>query len=293
MSAAPDALTAIDPDAEIVFYRNVLGCLETAGVDVLVGGAYALAVHTGVERDTKDLDLFLRHGDYARAARILAAAGYDTELTFPHWLGKVQSGPWFVDLIFNSGNGATSVDDAWFEHAAAAEVLGVHAKIVPVEEMIWSKAFLMERERYDGADVAHLLQAAAGTLDWRRLLDRFGAHWRVLLSHLVLFGFIYPGNRSDIPAWLMDALLDRLREETDAPPAGGRLCRGTLLSREQYLHDVHEQSYTDGRRWPFGTMSAEDVAAWTDAIAESKADARDQVAGTPTSGPDRLSPAPR
>ena len=53
----------------------------------------------------------------------------------------------------------------------------------------------MERERYDGADIAHLLRARADQLAWRRLLRRFGPHWRVLLGHLVLFGFVYPGER--------------------------------------------------------------------------------------------------
>ena len=33
--------------------------------------------------------------------------------------------------------------------------------LIPAEEMIWSKAFIMERERYDGADVAHILRACA------------------------------------------------------------------------------------------------------------------------------------
>ena len=50
----------------------------------------------------------------------------------------------------------------------------------------------MERERYDGADVAHIILAYGDRMDWRRLIDRFGRYWRVLLSHLVLYGFIYP-----------------------------------------------------------------------------------------------------
>jgi hypothetical protein len=262
-----------DVDPESSFYRDVLRVLHAAGVAVLVGGAYALAAYTGIERRTKDLDLFLRRADYERAARALGAAGYDSELKFPHWLGKVHAGPYFVDLIFDSGNGLTHVDDAWFEHAVDADVLGVNARIVPVEEMIWSKSFLMERERYDGADVAHLLQACADRLDWSRLLERMGPNWRVLLSHLVLFGFVYPAERARIPAWVMNQLLDRLRDEISAPAPSVDVCRGTLVSREQYLHDVQREGYTDGRLPPSGTMSAEDIAAWTDAIAESRTEA--------------------
>jgi hypothetical protein len=260
--------TAADPEA--AFYRNVLRALDASGVPVLVGGAYALGAYTGIERCTKDLDLFLRRGDYDRAVAALDSMGYATELKFSHWLGKAHGGDSFVDLIFDSGNGLTRVDDAWFEHAVDADVLGVSVKIVPVEEMIWSKSFLMERERYDGADVAHLLHECAATLDWRRLLDRFGPNWRVLLTHLVMFGFVYPAARTRIPAWVMELLVDRLREEVRTRATRDDVCRGTLVSREQYLHDVQRQGYVDGRLPPSGTMRAADIEAWTQALEESK-----------------------
>ena len=273
MSTVPSELTGSHLDPESTFYRRVLQALSESGVPVLVGGAYALAIYTGIERRTKDFDLFLRDADYDRAAQVLAAAGYVVELKFPHWLGKAHAGSSCVDLIFNSGNGLTRVDDAWFERAIDADVLGVSVKIVPIEEMIWSKSFIMERERYDGADVAHLLRACADALDWSRLLHRMGPNWRVLLSHLVLFGFIYPGERAQVPAWVMDRLLDRLRDEIQAPAPSGDLCRGTLVSREQYLHDVQRDGYIDARLSPSGTMSAADIATWTDAIDEQATDA--------------------
>lgn len=248
------------------FYRNVLETLNAERVPFLVGGAFAFACFTGIQRNTKDLDLFIRRDDYERVEHALRHTGYSTDLTFPHWLAKVHCGAAFVDLIFNSGNGVSPVDDGWFEHAPAAQVLGVPVLISPVEEALWSKAFIMERERYDGADVAHLLRAYGEKLDWERLLRRFGAHWRVLLSHLVLFGFIYPGERALVPAWLMDVLMERLRRETTRPPPQTELCAGTLLSREQYLHDVERDGLTDARVTPLSTMTPEDVVDWTNAI---------------------------
>jgi hypothetical protein len=139
-------------------------------------------------------------------------------------------------------------------------------KLAPAEESLWTKAFIMEGERYDGADVAHLLHACALRFDWHRLLRRFEPHWRVLLSHLVLFGFIYPGERSLIPRWLMDDLTERLRAETHDPPPHTVECAGTLLSREQYLPDLSEHGYDDPRLSPQSTMSPADVAQWTTAI---------------------------
>ncbi len=119
MSITPNASrcdeprTAPDPAedaAAISFYRGVMQTLDAGGVPFLVGGAFALAHFTGIERETKDLDLFIRRRDYERVAQLLTAQGHTTELAFPHWLAKVYCGKHFIDLIFNSGNGVSPVD---------------------------------------------------------------------------------------------------------------------------------------------------------------------------------------
>jgi len=45
-----------------------------------------------------------------------------------------------------------------------------------------------------------------------------------------------------------------------------RVCCGTLLSRAQYLVDVQERGYRDGRLHSQSHMGAEDIAHWTAAI---------------------------
>ena len=103
-------------------------------------------------------------------------------------------------------------------------------RLSPAEEMIWSKAFIQERERFDGADVLHLLRETGPSLDWPRLLMRFGDHWRVLLSHLILFGFVYPDKRQNVPAWVMDELIAAAEREP-AEPAERRLLRHAAVAR--------------------------------------------------------------
>jgi hypothetical protein len=268
---APSLEEEVQPDTA-AFYRRALQLLTDADVPFLVGGAFAHACFTGIRRATKDLDLFIRREDYERVAALAQAEGWRSELPYPHWLAKVYAGEDFIDLIFNSGNGLTPVDHRWFRNNAIADVLGVPVHIANVEDSILSKAFIMERERYDGADIAHLLQAAAERLDWAGLLERFGPHWRVLLAHLTLFGYVYPGERQRVPAWVMDTLMARLVAETrKAPGEDPHLCAGTFISREQYLYDVEQLGYTDGRLTAASTMSAEDVANWTRAIPSRQA----------------------
>jgi hypothetical protein len=248
------------------FYAHTLAILEQAGVPFLVVGAYALHRYTGISRFTKDLDIFTLPSDRDRILDLLDAAGYRTEIRFAHWLAKVCHDDAFVDVIYSSGNGVAQVDERWFEHAVADVVLGSAVQLVPPEEMIWSKSFIMERERYDKADVAHLIRALAEKLDWYRLVDRFGPNWRVLLVHLVLFGFIYPGERARVPGSIIDGLIARAEAEVCTPSKDERICRGTFLSREQFLVDLERWGYRDARLRPMGAMTREDAARWTAAI---------------------------
>jgi hypothetical protein len=262
------ALTSVDPKLSpetAAFYREAMHVLSAAGLPFLCGGSYALHYYAGIQRHTKDFDIFIRPDDCRRALDTLAAIGTHTELTFPHWLGKAFRGDEFIDLIYSSGNSLAPVDEEWFAHAVSGEVLGVHVKLVPPEEMIWQKAYIQERERYDGADIAHLIRARGRQLDWSRLLSRFGPSWRVLLAQLVLFGFIYPSERDCVPPWVMNDLMVRLQEEGEGGAPQERVCRGTLLSREQYLIDIERWGYADPRE---STMSHADLDRWTRAILE-------------------------
>ena len=189
-----------------LLHRRAAASCRRPNIPFLVGGAFAFSHYSRVPRDTKDIDVFVKPDDCPRVLDAFEQLGYETEVPFPHWLGKIHDGEHFMDVIFSSGNGVARVDDLWFEHAPQTNVLGVIVRLSPVEEMIWSKAFIQERERFDGADVLHLLRETGPSLDWPRLLMRFGDYWRVLLSHLILFGFAYPDRRQNIPSWVMDEL---------------------------------------------------------------------------------------
>jgi hypothetical protein len=134
------------------FHRRSVAALHAAEVPFLIGGAYMVEVCGGVSRSTKDFDLYVRPNHVKAALRALARAEYKTELTFPHWLAKGTYEGDMLDLIFRAGNGLCEVNDSWFDRARDDELLGVPVKLCAPEEMIWMKAYIMERERFDGAD---------------------------------------------------------------------------------------------------------------------------------------------
>jgi hypothetical protein len=249
------------------FYRRVMTRLQEARVPFLVGGAYAFARYTGIVRHTKDFDIFVHPRDFDRTLEELKRMGCSVERPFPHWLGKGYWGDDFVDVIFGAGNGIARVDDLWFEHAMDEEVLGIPSRLCPAEEMIWSKAFIQERERFDGADVMHLIRHCAEIIEWERLLRRFDRYWPLLLTYLVMFTFIYPSEKHRIPQPVFEDLLGRLQQQLKAGENGAeRVCQGTLVSRGQYMVDIGQYGFADARLVPRGNMSPEDAIYWTWAI---------------------------
>jgi hypothetical protein len=247
----------------IACYRAVIDLLEANRVPFLLGGAYALHDYTGIPRDTKDFDLMVRPKHVHQVLRICRKAGYQARVEFSHWLAKIIHRSAVIDVIFRAGNGLGSIDDNWFNGATKTEVFGRKVRVAPPEEIIWQKAYIMERERYDGADVAHLIAGFAERIKWNHLLDRFGPDWRVLLSHLILFGFVFPGKRDLIPKDVMNDLLSRLMAELNQPPVNDKTCNGTLLSRIQYHSDIAVDGLIDARTDRRCKINSKELKAWT------------------------------
>src|SRR5438034_5586957 len=256
MHVKPAAPTEPDPPTR-QFYINVMTRLEEAKLPYLVGGGYAMAYYTGIARNTKDLDLFIRASDRDRALDLLKDAGYRTEFFYEFWISKALSGEAFVDILYNSGNGLSPVDDDWFKHSIKHEILGYPTRLVPAEEQLCSKAFVQDRDRFDGTDVAHLLLARADKMDWKRLLRRFQKHERVLFAHLILFGYIFPSEKHNIPDWVMEHLNDVMKREP--AQVDEHVCWGTNVSQKGYGSALREWGFADGRLRPHGPLTTDEV----------------------------------
>lgn len=219
--------------------------LQESGLSFLIGGMFAVITYTGLRRPVKDLDVFCKAGDYPRILAYFRALGYETEVEDERWIAKIRKGEFFIDILFNTAVAVTPVADDWFAGAHTANLYGRDVPLISPTELIWSKALVQDRHRYDGSDIAHVILKQCENVDWRRLLSRMEQYREVLLIHVLNFGFIYPTERRRIPGWLLGELIARVRDQADLPIPQTKICRGRLFSRGDYQIDIMEWGFAD------------------------------------------------
>jgi hypothetical protein len=227
------------PEEQAALFREVLCALEKEKIPYAVSGAFALRQHTGICRFTKDLDLFMTATAALEALPYLRKCGFECEVRDPVWLAKAHKGEFFVDLITGMSNGVFAVDDSWIQRSSPAVIHGVATRVLAPEELVASKIFVARRERFDGADIAHVIFGTYPSFDWDRELELVGEHWEMLLWSLVLFRYVYPGQTHYVPAKVWTELLQRLGNEIARPDPRASF-RGSLVDDNMFAIDVNE-----------------------------------------------------
>jgi len=238
----PPVTTSVPPEIpaeQEALFREVLSVLEKAGLPYAISGAFALQLHTGIFRFTKDLDIFLTAENASRALAELAQHGFSCEVTDPVWLAKAFRDDFFVDLISGMSNAALVVEDSWIKRAHPTVVYGVPSRILAPEELLASKLFVTRRERFDGADIAHVIYGTQGKMDWDRVLELIGEHWEILFWALVLFHYVYPSKTHYVPRSLWKELVTRFTSAISEASPGAQF-RGSLVDENMFAIDVKE-----------------------------------------------------
>jgi hypothetical protein len=237
----------LEPVQEQV-YRLTLQILNQNNVIYAVGAAFARHAYTSIWRYTKDLDIFLPPKELKRAMQALQEGGFETRIIDGHWLAKAYREGYFVDLIFGTGHGQIAVNEDSFHGSSQGEIVGIKTRLIPVEEMIASAAYIAGRNRFDGGDIVHLIRSTRGKLDWQRILNRLGeARGELLLWYLILFDFIYPGHADYLPQELMVELFEQVRHRWEHQSPSEKKFRGSLLDPFSYKVDIEDWGYIDMR----------------------------------------------
>lgn len=226
-------------------YRDALEALlannpeDGPPVPFVVGGAFAIHRHTGIWRSTKDIDFFLEPAMVPLAFERLERAGFETGVEDPVWLAKAWRGEEFVDLITGVGNASLVIDSSWINRGAPEIVLGIPCRVLGAEECLASKTFVAFRERFDGADVVHLIRSCGRRLDWARVLELMGQHWILLYWSLILYAYVYPAHTDIVPEAVWSDLTRRFTEAARHPDKNAPF-RGSLVDPRMFAIDVEE-----------------------------------------------------
>lgn len=158
-----------DEGALLEALDRALPAIRDAEIPFLVMGGIASALH-GRHRWTRDVDLFVRLEDGERALDTLAAAGFETEVAYPHWLSKAHLGEVTVDVITRSTPDIL-LDDEMLARAPELAFKGRVVPLVPPEDLFVMKALATSEDTprywYDALGIV-----GHSELDWDYLIRR-------------------------------------------------------------------------------------------------------------------------
>ena len=99
-------------------------------------------------------------------------------------------------------NQRAQVDQIWFERSASVRVRGESLQVLPKEEFLWCKLYIMQRDHCDWPDLLNLLYAVGVRLDWSHLLWRVEEDTPVLQALLLVYKWLCPKAALKLPAGL-------------------------------------------------------------------------------------------
>ena len=198
-------------------FSDVVQTAESVGIRLLIGGALALSAYTPLQRRTKDIDFYILPEDRDRTVALLHDLGFrDFYSEMPYdreWIYRSIREGVIADIIWSFANKRALVDEHWFHHSLSLPCSGAVLRVVPPEELLWAKLYVLQRDRCDWPDLLNLLYYTGPSLDWERLRNRLGDDRPLLEALKLVFSWMCPGRPAETPGHLVEAAdLPRPRE---------------------------------------------------------------------------------
>lgn len=208
-AARPDApWSPLISDEHWAVFKRGTAALEQAGIRYLLHGAMGLATYAGHWRNTKDVDVVVHATDRERGTEALRRAGfqdYHDQLAYDRsWIFRGANDGMLMDLIWALPNHRVEIDEEWFARSRPVQLRGETFAVVPPEELVRVKLYVMQRERCDWVDVLNVLAGAASEIDWRWLVQRMGRDLPLLHGVLAVFNWLCPERARKLPAWVRE-----------------------------------------------------------------------------------------
>lgn len=220
MSAKPEKAAEISrqypvwectiPDEQWQVYQEAIQATRGKGVQFLLGGAFGLAAYTGRCRNTKDLDFFVLAREKDQAVKALTEAGFEdyfSTLEYDRgWIYRGTRDGVIVDVIWQTPNRRTEVDEQWFERSREIRLRGENLRVIPAEELLAIKVYVMQRDRCDWPDLINLLYAHGASMDWEHVFSRMNGETPLMAGLLQVYNWVAPERARSLPGWVREKL---------------------------------------------------------------------------------------
>jgi hypothetical protein len=225
------------PPEQWAVYKCVLDHALAANIPFALGGGLAVGLYTGTPRNTKDLDIYMRPKDRSRMIKILSRCGlddyFDKKPYDQRWIYRGNRDDVIVDIIWSMANQRAQVDESWLRRGPVIRMFDREFRAIPPEELIWSKLYVLQRDRCDWPDVLNLICATGAYLDWQHLFDRVAEDRPLLKGVLSIFSWVAPQRALLIPRRVWDSL--ELPMPVPAHDPEGRPSRPDLLDTRPWF----------------------------------------------------------
>jgi predicted nucleotidyltransferase len=200
----------IIPDEEWKLHSSVIQKAQERGLRFALGGGLAFSAYSHRLRNTKDLDLFILPQEREAVIEVTREAGYadyyEKEPYDRSWIYRAYRDDVLVDVIWENANHRAEIDEAWLTRGPEIEMLGLSIRLLPPEELIWSKLYIIHRERCDWPDLLNILYRTGPKLDWEHLLKRVGRDAPLLGGLMSVFGWLCPQRAREVPEWVWERM---------------------------------------------------------------------------------------
>jgi hypothetical protein len=186
---------------QLALYGEVIGRALDSKMPFAVGGSLSMALYAGAIRPSRDLDLYVTPRTKDRMIDLLINMGfadfYDQRPYDRSWIFRSAFGDDIVDVIWGMANHRTEVDTAWIQRGPVVDFEGRSLRLIPVEELIWSKLYVLQKDRCDWPDILNLIGHCGASVDWPRLRDRLGDDIPLLDAVLSVYAWLRPERDTD------------------------------------------------------------------------------------------------
>jgi predicted nucleotidyltransferase len=202
-------LSELIPVEEWEAYLPVLEAADEQGIRYCLGGGLAFSAYSHRRRNTKDVDLFILQEEldrYLAILRNLSCGDYFEKQPYDRsWIYRADCTGVVLDLIWSLPNHRVRVEPDWFGHGKKVTVHGREVELIPIEELIRTKIYVLQSDRCDWPDLLNVLYQEHHSINWELVVEKMSPDGSLLGALLAVFAWLRPETAKEIPAFVWEA----------------------------------------------------------------------------------------